>query len=216
MAGACVLRGSGRRALQARRCGPRAGARALGEMDWEGPCGQLWCAASWLRWSGALVRCLFRGSRNGSAAWFNDLCSGGTNKLRGRLPRPSVARFPFRASENKHGARVRLRRSTCRPTRPGPAHRTALGAWPAILGLSYKLSVHLPFLPFLFPSLKCVNINRTGPNRVWCSVKAQGCLSVVVSVGLWSEDSEILGNSKVDRTLPLRDSHNNREMSRAH
>ena len=31
-AGACVLRGSGRRALQAGRCGPRACARALGEI----------------------------------------------------------------------------------------------------------------------------------------------------------------------------------------
>lgn len=160
MAGACVLRGSGRRALQAGRCGPSACARALGEMDWEGLCGQLWCAASWLRWSGTLVRCLSRGSCNGSAAWFNDLCSGGTNKLRGRLPRPSVARFPFRASENKHGARVRLRRSTCRPTRPGPVHRTALGAWPGRLRLAGHPWLELqaqcpsPFSPLPFPVVK--------------------------------------------------------------
>ena len=84
---------------------------------------------------------------------------------------------------------MRLRRSTCRPTRPGSALRTALGPWLAGRGLSYKLSVHLPFLPFLLPSLKCVNTSRAGPNRVWCSVKAPGRLSVVVSVGLWSEDS---------------------------
>lgn len=97
-AGACVLRGSGWRALQAGRCGPRACARALGEIDWEGPCGQLWCAASWVRWSGTLVWCP-RGFPNGPAAWFNDLCPGGPSKLRGRLPRPFGAVFPFRASE---------------------------------------------------------------------------------------------------------------------
>lgn len=135
-AGAYVLRGSGWRALQAGRCGPRACARALGEMDWEGPCGQVRFKVSWLRCSGTLVRCPSRGSRNVSAAWFNDLCPGGTNKLHGRLPRPSVARFPFRASENKQGGRVRLRRSTCLPTRPGPAHRTALSAWPGSLRLA--------------------------------------------------------------------------------
>lgn len=100
-----------------RRLGGAACVRAhgrLGEMDWEGPCGQL-CAASWP----VLVRspgpCLFRGSRNGSAAWFNDLCSGGTNKLRGRLPCPFRSPLPFfRARKINTSARA-ARRSTCRP-----------------------------------------------------------------------------------------------------
>lgn len=141
---------SGRRALQARRCGSacgRTGARRNGLRGRVGSYGALrpGCVGP-EPWSG-----VFLGPDvTGLAAWFNDLCSGGTNKLRGRLPRPSVAR----SSEPEiNTERVRLRRSTCRPPAwPGPPD--GFSAWPAILGLSYKLSVHLPFLPFPFPVVK--------------------------------------------------------------
>ena len=89
-----------------------------------------------------------------------------TGLLRGSMtcvqeePINCVAGFPFRASENKHGARVRLRRSTCRPTRPGPPHRTALGAWPGRLRLAGHPWLELqaqcpsPFPPLPSPVVK--------------------------------------------------------------